>query len=114
MSDDEYRIGNVSGTGFAIGRGAVGQQFNAPTPQQQELKELLAELRRELEAHSGELEDADALSGSADLVERELESDKPNVGAVRTLLSGMVAGAGEVASLVEVLLRLQRAAAAIF
>jgi len=33
---------------------------------------------------------------------------------VRTLLSGMVAGAGEVASLVEVLLRLQRAAAAIF
>src|SRR5262245_44376928 len=118
MSNDppsnEYDIDNVSGTAFAIGTGATGQINIHTTPQQEDLKALLAEFRREVEAHKNELEDPDALTGSADLVEREVESEQPNAGAARTLLSAMVAGAGNVASVLEVAVRLEQAAEALF
>lgn len=112
-SDETYHIHNPSGTGYAIGHGAIGQYIATPT-QQNELQELFAELRNALKEHSSALEDPDALSASADVVEKELASDHPNRGLIKTLLDGLVVGAGQVTKVAEAVTKVQAAVAALF
>jgi Family of unknown function (DUF5955) len=107
--DRSVNVGAVSGTNVAVGQTATAKYRQALSPEPQEIRELLALLRRELEAHEHEVPDPDGIRGSADLVEKELQSEHPNLHAVRTLLSGMVSGVGQVASLADVVVRLQHA-----
>jgi hypothetical protein len=75
--------------------------------QTQEIQQLLEVLRREVDAHKHEVQDPDGLRASADLIEEQVQSDRPNLGAVRTLLSGIASMAGNVTSIVDVVARIQ-------
>src|SRR5262245_56500756 len=111
-SDETYHIHNPSGTGYAIGHGAIGQYIATPV-QQKELQDLFAELRLALAEHKDALEDPDALSVSTEAVEQELARDHPNRGLVKTLLDGIVVGAGRVTTVVEAVTKVQAAVAAL-
>jgi hypothetical protein len=111
--DETYNIKDVRAENLAIGHQAIAQ-YNVGSPkQQEELQELIALLRRQLDEHGNELEDPEALRESTDVVERELQTEKPNLRAVKTMLSGMLAGAERVASVVQTVTTLRLAVEAL-
>ena len=108
-------IGSITGGNVVAPAGDVsGVVLQGVAPaQQREVQELLTRLRSEVDAHADELVDPDAIRGSTDFVESELQSDHPNLDVLKTVLAGMVAAAGQVASVVEVITRLQGAVGAL-
>ena len=105
---DSYNVEHSEGGIVAQGPRAIGYQQIAPQQEEQEIRELINLLRRELEAHADEVADADAIRDSADSLEKELlATEQPSSGTIR-MLSGMASAAGQVASVVDAIARIQR------
>ncbi len=108
---EQNRTVNVTagaGSQVAAAGGDQSDIYQVASPaQMQEIQQLLEVLRREVDAHKDEVQDPDGLQASAELIEEQLQSDRPNLGAVRTLLSGIASVAGNVTSIVDVVTRLQ-------
>jgi len=103
-------IKGVTGPVAAAGRDLTGHvEQQMAVAQVSEVQNLLAELRQEIDAHAGELSDPDELRDVTDSLESEMHSPEPKAGTIRTLLRGLTDGAGQVASLVDVIARLEGA-----
>lgn len=104
-------LGGVSGGNVAFSAGDMTNVHQTTTTEQTELRELLVLLRREIEAHESEVDDAPAMRESADFVEEELSRERPKAAVVRSVLADLTARAGQVASLVDVIVRIERSVA---
>lgn len=88
----------VSGSGNAVGEGAAAGGT-----------ECFAELERLIARHEHELPDPEAARSSAAALRREAESDTPDRGLRRALLTALTAAAGPVTAVAESVLKVRQA-----
>jgi hypothetical protein len=112
--------GKIDAGALAVGRnaeatnvvGAAGRTLMERG--QPEIADRLADLVRLLEAHAPQLDNADELQATTEVVANELAKEKPNRTTVTGLLGGLADGVRSVAGLTTAVEALARAAVAIF
>ncbi|HZD00503.1 MAG TPA: hypothetical protein VFA46_10040 [Actinomycetes bacterium] len=111
--------GRIDAGALAVGRNA--QAANVGTARrtlvergQPEIADRLAELVRLLDAHAPQLDNADELQATTEMVASELTKDRPNRTTVTGLLGGLADGVRSVAGLTTAVEALARAAAGLF
>jgi hypothetical protein len=104
---DSYRINHVSGGAAAQGPGATATYHEAVDSHQ--LSRLIEELRVAIEHNAGRLEVPDTVRGSFDLVEKEVAADQRNVSRIGEQLKRIAGNAGNVATILEAVKRVQAA-----
>jgi hypothetical protein len=112
--------GTIDAGALAVGRnaeatnvvGAAGRTLMERG--QPEIADRLADLVRLLAAHAPQLDNADELQATTEVVATELAKEKPNRTTVTGLLGGLADGVRSVAGLTTAVEALARAAVAIF
>ena len=104
MQRDSIHIGGSVGDGSAIGAGARGGNVSkgAADSQLDEIRRLLDELTRAIQEHRAEVDDPDELTESVSAIREELATPQPRKGFLSTTLKGVVAGAGGVSAIADV------------
>jgi hypothetical protein len=112
--------GRIDAGALAVGRNAQATNVVEAAGRtlrergQPEIADRLAELVRLLEAHAPQLDNADELQATTEVVAAELAKEKPNKITVTGLLRGLADGVRSVAGLTTAVQALAQAAVAIF
>ena len=104
MQSDWTYVGGSVGDGAAVGRGARGGNVSngASDGQLDDIRRLLDELTRTIPEHRAEVDDPDELTESVSAIREELAAPQPRRGFLSTTLKGVVAGAGGVSAIADV------------
>jgi|SoiMethySBSTD1v2_1073268.scaffolds.fasta_scaffold405767_1 hypothetical protein len=112
--------GKIDAGALAVGRNAQATNVVEAAERtlrergQREIADRLEELVRRLEAHGPQLDNADELQATTEVVAAELAKEKPNKITVTGLLRGLADGVRSVAGLTTAVQALAQAAVAIF
>lgn len=97
--------GSIQADQMAVGRSARATKIlstasdNLEQKGLTELRDKLAELLREIDAHADALHNPDEVLDSTEVVAEELAKDKPNKLTITAVLNGIVDSVGSVASI---------------
>ncbi|WP_410672387.1 hypothetical protein [Amycolatopsis sp. cmx-4-68] len=109
-----------AGTNISLGKGAnyvhgsqnavgAGAQVNIDTHARSEIRELIEQLNQKIDEHENELDDANSLRSSTEVLAERVANGAPDRSFVKVLLAGMTTLAAPVAAVADAINKIRQA-----